>query len=417
MIIAACKKEKSLPPVIEIFEPNSGQQYTQGDTIFYKFSVSDDKAVTNVKALITNTANQAVLTHNFINAGKYKVYEGYFLTESFAVTGTTHQFVVSATDGENETKLGRQIIIYQSERKTIAIFAVTVSNTNSYDIIQIDTLYNIQPVMNSAGDFLKMHVSSKDQIVYSSGKFTGDLYAKGIFNSVLWSEPAISVSGNPAFHNIALYDDLIFVSYDNEIVKAYDKNKSIKFVADAGSGNYAINLIKKDNIILTEERSYPYIETILKSYYFASGAPVKTTSIRQVIVQRFYIKNDDEFVIIGNQNNQGKIFYYNYPANSIWQPYQIPVGDSIIASEFISVENSILIQMTSGLYKFNLSNNNLLPLLPGINYNVLKYDEVRNILITASNTAINFYSYPQLQLIQSMNMMSPVKDIDILYSR
>jgi hypothetical protein len=109
MVSQGCKKEKSLPPVIEIEKPFSGEQYTYGDTIFYNFNVSDDEAVTNVKVSISNSAYQAVISYNFINAGKYKEYSGIFLTEGIPITGSTYHFVVSATDGENETKAGRQL--------------------------------------------------------------------------------------------------------------------------------------------------------------------------------------------------------------------------------------------------------------------------------------------------------------------
>ncbi|MGI8892606.1 MAG: hypothetical protein ACR2GN_04015, partial [Bacteroidia bacterium] len=218
-------------------------------------------------------------------------------------------------------------------------------------------------------------------------------------------------------HNISLHDDVIFVSYDNELIKGFDNNKNIKFNANAGVSNYAVNVIKKHNIVLTEERSYPYIETKLTSYYFGSGAPIKSKGIGEIKVIKFFIKNDDQYVVIGNNNNQGKIFYYDFVINDLWQPYQIPAGDSIFTAEYILTDHSILIQMTSGLYKFNLANNNLVPIQPGANYDVLKFDDVKSQLITASGNTINYYSYPQLQLIYSLNTSAPVKALEILYNR
>lgn len=417
LIFYGCKKEENIPPVVEIFSPFSGQQYFQGDTIFYHFKVSDDEGVTNVKVAIANSSYQSITSRNYINAGKSKEYDGYFLTEGLATLGTTNHLIVTATDGNDETKAGREIIINQVPKITKGIYAITEAN-NLFDIYKIDTNYNQQHIISGSGDVLKMFISSKEQILYKSGKFTGDLTAYDLMaNTEKWYEDANSVGGNPAFHNISLNDDLIFVSYDNESIKAYDKNKSIKFSVTAGISNYAVNVIKNKTIILTEEHSYPYIETKLTSYYFATGAPVKSKGIGQLKVVDFFIKDDYNYVVMGNEANQGKILYYNFTVNSVSTAYQIPAGDTIVDAEFIASENAILVQLVSGLYKFNLSNNNFLPILSGTDFEILKFDDARSELVTASGMVINFYTYPQLQLIQTVAAPSTVKALDVLYNR
>ena len=416
-VLFGCKKETSSPPVVEITEPYSGQQFVQGDTIFYKFSVSDDEAVTNVKVSIYNHQNQIVLSHNYINAGIKKDYSGFFLTESFAILGTTHHFVVSATDGENETRSGKELIIFQSEVKTLAVLIVTADNLFNYEISSIDSVYNQQMLINTNGDFLDLEINSKDQIFYHSGKFVGDLYASNINGGVYWSEPANSVAGNPAFHEIHFQDGLLFVSYDNEIIKAYDKNKSVKFTANTGTSNYAKKIIKSEDIVLTEQYSYPYIETNLVSYYFGSGSSIKSKSIGQIKVNEIYKTGNDEFIILGNINGNGKILLYNFILNSISEPYQLASGDSIVTSVQLPSGNSLILQLVSGLYEYNYVNNSLLPLLPAVNFEILAHDNVNSLLITSNGNILNYYSYPQLQLINSITTSMAVKDIEILYSR
>ena len=418
LTIAGCKEKENIPPVVEIFEPYSGQFYAQGDTLFYHFKVSDDESVTNVRVSISNSSSQTTFSRNYINAGPTKEYKDYILTEGLSITGSDFSFVVSATDGEDETRVGKAIFINQSPRIRKAIYAATEINSNSYEIIKIDSNYSMSNLLNHNGDFLNLEISSFDQILYTSGKYSGDLIAYDLQNNILkWTEPALSVGGNPAFHGINLYDNLVFVSYDDEKIKAFDKNKSIKFSTQTGVSEYAGKIFKKDNLVLTEEKSYPFTETRLTSYYFGTGSPYNNITIGLLDVLDIYHKADDVYVIFGNENNTGEIFYYYLNQNALWQPYQIPTGDTIRSTTYVEFQNAVLVQTNTGLYKFSFSNNSYLTLMGTANFDVIKYDDLNNQLIAASGTTINFYSYPQLQLIQSINASAPVKDLEILYSR
>ena len=126
-------------------------------------------------------------------------------------------------------------------------------------------------------------------------------------------------------------------------------------------------------------------------------------------------KNSSSVYLIGNLNGVGTIKLYSVSNNSTAN-----VNTSMLQA-FTSVKQLdsqyILISSNSNIYIFDMINEVLSPLFPGISATQIQVDDITNQIYLAHQNTIKIYSWPALSFQNEISFTDTVSSFHLLYNK
>ena len=415
LALFSCKKKDEISPYIQITSPNEYSNHNVLDTVAVVGTVSDNEHLEYIKISLLNENNITVasVVTLFPETNEYALNRE-FIIDNILLESGEYSLLVTASDGENETRRYIEITLNEAVRELTGILFAETPSANSVEIKKIKPDLSVQQVAFAAGDFSSAEASSKNQAFYMAGSETGSLRAFEMFNnSEQWSVQANPLSGAPYFSDVYEDDGTLYVSFFDGILKAFDKYGTVKQQIDI-SGYNCFKIYKLGNYIFSEQQQIGTSNRRLVLYDASSAEEVQSVQLDMEIVA-FCKRNDDNVFVFGNSGTQGYMKNYVISDNGFWEPHPMEPG-KVLSAERID-DNSFLIGQEGTVYKYTYNPNSLTEYLPAVNASFIKYEPLNNLVILSQTSSVKFYNYNNASLVNSVTASSEIKSLSLLYNK
>ena len=415
-----CKKDTDdTPPEVSITSPSFLSDYNALGMVLISGTATDEQALEYVELSIRDLDFRHVVPAVTLtpSSSEFTFSQGVSLDDIHLASGRYYA-VVTADDGENQTREFVEIEIFEVPQQTKAILSVTQSSGNVLDVHSIDandnsTLYYSFPNTNFGGSA----VNSYHQQFSVIGSGDGDLQTiETEYVTSAWSVPEGLSGSFPYFTEIDFdrEDRLTYVSISNgNEVRGYDKNGSMDVQAFSVTGYMPETVIGHEEYLLIEENEVGGNTWQLTTRFRSSGAFHQSTFLPVDAIGMFS-REENEVLIFGNASGQAEMHLYYVSGSSFWNVHGLPTG---VLNDVTAIDqNTYLLAHQTGLYVYTYNNNSLVPLATGFNANHVAWDEVNNRIWVASGSTL--YKYDSAGNQQgTVSQNSTVLDLHVLYNK
>ena len=414
-VLFSCKKDKSQEPVIVITSPNSGQSFIPGDTIHVEADISDDGDLPSVTLKLLNAAYTSVdHPESFaINSSSYHLSFDYVIENIYLQTGN-YFITVTTSDGDHDRNEYRAIVINELPRTRKAVYVLTSPNSSTVAVSLLDSLSQLSFRFNVQGDYAGSVINSRYSRLNIAGITTGDYNQFDLTNnSNIFSFPVYN-NGLPSFQDLFPAHDLTFVTFYDGRILAFDKDGNIQFNAAQPINFQPGTLCVNDIYVFTEAYYQIPGETRLVVLFYPSGSIRQEFDLEMDIVSMASLDNNS-VMVFANNNTDGKILLYNVISNGVNDFHTIfnkTINDAIPVHD-----GSYAIATSGGLYNYEESSNNLVPVDMSEPVYSLEYDDVNGILFANTGRKIKEYAFPQPGVINLTHSADSVLEVRVLYNR
>lgn len=415
LLFNTCRKKENAEPQITITSPASGKIFIPGDTIKVEADISDDGILASVTLKLLNAAYTPVdHQESFsINSSSYHLSYEYVIENIYLETGN-YFITLSTTDGDNNINEFRSITIQGIPKTRKAVYALTQSNTSNIKVSKLDSANQLVHQFDVLGDYSGSAISSMFKELNVAGKITGAINQFDLVsNSLLFSEPAYNAM-LPSFQNLFFSNELTFVSYYDGRIKAFDKNGHVQFNSAQPVYYRPGALCVNDKYVFAEAYYAGPGENRLVVINYPSGV-VKQENNAGLDIASMISKEDNELIIFGNKNGDGKIYQYHVLSNGI-NDFHTLFSNTVYSA--VAIDNDrYAIATANGLYSYQESNNNLIPVDLSEPVYSLEYDEVNGILFVNAGRKIKEYAFPDAAVLNTVICGDSLLDIRIQYNK
>jgi len=415
VLSVSCRKFDNDPAEITIISPLPGTVFMPGDTIQVEANLSDDDDLGTLTIKLLNqsytpVSHQDYYALNYMDT--YHLSQPYVIDDLFLESGT-YFITVSVSDGSEDANEYRVIEIHELPKTREAVYFLTRPDTMNLNLVELDSLGQLVNRLTIPGDYAESAINSRYHELIVSGQY-------GYYNhydlhtySNIFSEPPYNGSG-PSFLNLFFYNNLTYVSYYDGRIRAFDMNGSVKFNSAQPVYYQPGALCANSKYVFAEAFYTGQSERRLVVINNPSGVARQEYNLDAEIAT-ILSTGENEVMIFGNKNGDGKIFSYHVVNNDADDLHTMP-GITIYGALMIDADNYALATQ-NGLYSFQVSNNNLIPVDVNRPSYGIEYDEVNGILFSASGKEVRQYAFPSPQVMNTSMASDSVMDIRILYNK
>ncbi|MCX6275304.1 MAG: Ig-like domain-containing protein [Bacteroidetes bacterium] len=415
MLFISCKKKENAEPKITITSPESGKVYIPGDTIRVEADISDDGVLESVTLKLLNAAYTPVdHQESFsINSSSYHLSYEYVIENIYLETGN-YFITLSTSDADNDENEFRSIFIQGIPKTRKAIYVLTQTDTSHIEVNKLDSANQLVLQFDVSGDYSGSAISSRFKELNVAGKITGAINKFDLIsNSLLFYEPAYNAM-IPSFQNLFFTNELTFVSYYDGRIKAFDKNGQVQFNSAQPVYYRPGALCVNDKYVFAEAYYAGPGENRLVVLNYPSGI-VKQEYNAGLDIASMISKEDNELIIFGNKNGDGKIYQYHVLSNGT-NDFHTLFSNTIYS--VVAIDNDrYAIATANGLYSYQESSNNLIPVDLSEPAYSLEYDEVNGILFVNAGRKIKEYAFPDAVVLNTVISGDSLLDIRIQYNK
>ncbi len=415
LVIFSCNKKDEISPYIQITAPNEYSNHNVLDTLSVIGTISDNEQLEYIKLSLLNEYNIIVtsVVTLYPETNEYSLNRE-FIVDNILLESGEYNLLVTASDGENETRKYIAITLNEAETELIGILFVETPTFNTVEVKKIKPDLSVQQVAFAAGDFLAAVSSTRNQAFYMAGSETGSLRSFSMLtNSEMWSVQANPLSGAPYFSDVYEDDGTLYVSFFDGEIKAFDKNGTVKLDILA-SGYNCYKVWKIDNYIFSEQQLIGTSDRRLFVYNASSGVEIQQTPL-DVEVVKFFKRNDDNIFVFGNTGTQGYMKNYVISDNGFWEPHSLQNG-KVFSAERID-DNTFLISQQNGVSKYTYNPNSLTDYLPSVIATSINYEPVNNLVFLSEANNVKLYNYSNAALLNSVTASTEIKSLSLLYNK
>ena len=414
-VFAACKKSNNDPAVVTIVKPLSGTVFMPGDTIQVEADMTDDDKLGGVTIKLLNSSYSPVSHQEQFPLNEltsYHLNQSYVIDNLYLESGT-YFITVSVSDGNEDANEYRAIVIHELPKTRKAVYVLTRPDSMNVNFVELDSGGQLQNRLAVQGDYAESAVNSRYQQLIISGQYGYyNQYDLETFANV-FSEPPYNGAG-PSYLDLFFYDNLSYVSYYDGRIQAFDRFGAVKFTSEQP--------VYYQPGALCVNSKYVFAE----AYYSVQGArkfevinnPSGVTRQEYNLgadIAAILSTGDNEVTIFGNKNGDGKIYAYHVLNNYADDLHTLP-GITVYSAVAIDADNYALATQ-NGLYSYQQSINNLIPMDVSEPVYSLEYDQVNGILFVNAGKKIKEYIFPNAPVIATVMSADSVLDIRVLYNK
>jgi hypothetical protein len=417
LFLVSCQKEgDALIPVISVQSPSEWSVFAVGDTIPLQASISDNKQLISVRITLIDSEKRPVLPSIDIasTTNPYSLNTGYPISDSLIESGI-YEIQFQASDGLNISNSFVKVQVNALPRKFLYPVLITRPSSNQVLVSSLDTAGNLEEIYSRQGDYIGSAANSRNGLLYISGASKSALTAYNLREKKIeWSIPGHQIPEQHWFEGIVYQAPLLYVSYYEGYIKAFDKDGVTSFTSEKTGLYHPIVTCSFGEWIAASLREKETDRNALAIYYAPGGTLRQLFSPTPAIVALF--KADNQHLLsFGNSDGNSYIHVFDKLNSTFTQLKQNP-GDSIFCVSAMDA-NNYLLSGKDKVYWYSYNQNSLVVFASGLTRSRIACESTGMQVYAASDKFISIYSYPEGILLRKIPSYYPIADIQLLYNK
>lgn len=412
LLLISCAKEiDNNAPSISIVSPPAHSQYSAGDTIHLSAQFSDDKKITRIEVKLMNNDKVAVTNQSVIvGAANYVMEFDVYLKKE--LTEGIYYLDIRAFDEYDYSAVYHYVNISGGQKSLKKIVVFTEGNNSV--LLNSVTDSSLTKLSEFKGDILESAATPAGKILFA-GKYSPHVYSLDSSGQENWKYLSQSLPGIQYFNDLQYSENLLLTSTLDGRILGFDANGN-KVVEIVGELEYEIGKIHQhESSVIYEKVRKSSGQLYIRNDYFPSGLLKnevvfnhgKVKDIESIALNKLLIfsdKNDEHFVFECNTDNMFmSLVYSETSAGDFSDGLKLPNGE-------------VLILKAGDLMKFNIENRDLSVFISGHEAELVRYDEVMNLIWLSSGTDLIAFDIDNQSEVFRYNVGSQILSFEILYS-
>lgn len=415
-MLLSCRKDMGEPPVLQVLSPSDYSNSCVADTIIVSGNVQSQSAISYIKIVLINStfSQMCPAVTIYPQTENYNFSSEYIFSNQNLESGNYFLLVEAVNEyGSSKTYLHISIFGIPKESRSLMAFCFEKSNGHT-NIYKVDSLLQYAPFKQIPGDFAEGTVSSADQLVFSMGRYSGNLYFIDASDATIVLQiNAIENPPFPYFESITYSNGRLVVAYYDGRIDGYSGNGSFKY--SYSIDNFKAKRVRFDGTYLMAVLEYYVGGDMSVGVLWDMSGYVKEIIFTEYTVLDLYRISGNDVVLFSNLNNQPTAKTLDTYYMTITQRKNFPSG-SILGVAQVN-NDRYLISHSEGILVYDYDSNTSGEIGNAAFAGKIVYDETDDIIYLASGRNINAYSYPAGAWLGTLALPDSVCDIQILYNR
>ncbi|NLL28687.1 MAG: hypothetical protein GX259_07810 [Bacteroidales bacterium] len=416
VFFVACKEELAPPPAISVISPAKNTSANVGDTLKLRVLATSEIKIKYVKIVLLNKnyMQECPVQMYYPESTKFDLSGEYVISNEYLETGSYFLYFEVAND-DAVSKAYVPLNLTETNKTTKVVFVFCNNkNANYVNIYKIDSSFSVNLFRNLAGDFSNGAVNSRNKIVYSAGRFKGNLFFLDAEHNEILKQ--INVPTNlpfPYFEIIYFNNKRFIVGYSDSRIEGYFGDGTLKF--SYLFKDYRLYKVCYDGVYLTcVMKHFTGQSTFIYVVYEDFGTVKGNFFINYDVVNLFSIE-ENKNILFCNNGNQPEIRVLDIYNMIITKIKDLPLG-KIFCVEQIS-SSSFVFSHSDGIFLYNFENNSVAELIAADTASHIAFDNVNKFLFLSNAKTLKVVSFPALGIVNTFEMPDTIKDIKILYNK
>ena len=415
VLVLSCKKKANNEATITFLHPSSGDIFMPGDTIHMEVIVKDDNKLASLTIKLLNAAYTPVDHQESIpmNATTYQFTFAYVIENNYLESGN-YFLTISTTDGDNDINEYLPIVINGIPKTVKAVYALTQQDSANVNLNQIDSTGQLLFQFSIQGDYSGSVINSRYNQLNIAGNYSGAYNQFDLPSySNVFSEPAYNGT-SPSFQGLTFAHALTFLSYYDGRIKAFDQEGHTQFNAAQPVYYRPAALCVNDKYVFVE--AYypgPGVTRIVVLNYPSGTAKQEYTL--DIDIVSMLSRDDNDVIVFGNDGVDGKIYLYHVTSNNT-NDFHTLYSNTVYSAIAIDSDRYAL-ATSDGLYSYQVSSNNLVPVDAAVPVYSMEYNDVNGILYVNAGRKIKQYAFPDPAVLNVVTSADSILDLRVLYNK
>lgn len=421
ILLATCNKDDPVSlPEINILLPAANSSYNVYDTIEIKLVVESAQPEVSLKISLLDAHYSPASPVNPLVFPSFKTgieTTLYFLIDYEYLESGNYYLFFSAGDNSGGSGAYQSIYIEGIQRQFEGIFIISELSANQTGIEKLGTDLSGQGIKIQSGNYAGSAIDSRNRLVYTAGKNSGNLLALNTDSlTPVWQVPIIPNPVQPYFNFLDQIDGVLYAGFYNGEVNGYNPWGDLIFSTQVDGLTFPKHVCIAGSALVVSTTSRSNLsEHWLETYFKPSGAPNSKTNI---LMDPVHLKtlDSEKVLIFGNMGNSGVDTKIIDPETGLltdpYQPFPLP-AEFVKCATDINQSNTLL-SLESGIYIYDYQSSISL-VTSSISPQILKWEDISQTILavegdtffvlTANGEQIseNNYPYPILNLLLHYN--------------
>ncbi len=413
LIIFGCKKEKKNDaPILTVSLPQAEITLNAIDSVRVKTSITDDNGPLTISIYITDGQMQ-VLTPKLIkttNVNKINIDEFYFFNNKYLQSGI-YYLVVNANDGKNNVNNFIKININEIPKILKSIYVGVKFGTGTR-IYCSDSVMNFNQVGYISSNVINACVNSYSNQIYFLTE-NGNLLCYSLNNFQFdWQKSGLFLPNHIKKGEIKTFDFLTYATNGNGFIYGYDNMGAVKKLYAINNGApYNFNFI--DNYILTCVEDNGTNNKSIQAIFQNGGILTKYTT--NFLPQTILPYSSKTVLVFAQNQSNVELYTYNFEINYLHSFGNNKAG--IFHTAIETPDNKYLLSVGNEINVIeNIYGNSTIYAI-GKRADILKFEELSNLLYATDSNNITIYNYPTSSINFSYNFNDKILFIDYWYNK
>jgi len=415
-LISCQKTEKMIEADIELISPSENSIIYLPDTLQIKLRIEAAGDIESVKISIVNSNYISLFGTNTINsptAGKeIETTMLLRILQDYNDSPYKIRVKVKYPDNEQNTYFNIQLTNKPLAYKGFFLFSrpgIQLTNIVFYDQNLNDTAFTV-----SSGEYLDSDISSFYEKLFLLTDTPAKLKTFSIVDQLTEWE-AEPVFPNPEFTDIQINEDRIYAGMESGQVVGYSTlNGQQKLITEMLSDSFPEKIFILEEFIIGDFLSRMNGNRTLVTFYKETGAKKHRQPISFPVVSFANTVYPDKVLVIGNENQKGKISLYNVLNNYFENTHQIDTGEIIAVCEINEETILFSIGRSVYLYHYKQSYSNWLATFDDTPANIY-FEHISQQLIVQFEKRLSILKFPGMDEVTRLNFEKTLKGVQLYY--
>ncbi len=416
LFLLSCKREEGEPPVLQLYSPAGYSTYMTGDTIAVSGQASSMSQLTYIKIVL--------LSHSYVQVNppltlypqtdSYSFDVEYILSGQDIETGSYYLMVEAGNEyGADQVFVHVNVTGIPLESRALVVFCYEKAD-GQVGVYYADSLLQYSLLTQLGGDFCEGAVSSKDQMIYSMGQYTGHMYFLDASDGNVAKQ--IDVVQNPPFpyfESLTYSNGLLVIGYHDGRMEGYYGNGNYKF--SYVTENMRARRVRYDGTYLLCVLEYYLGGAINAGVMWEISGMIKDVLYTEYAIADLYRVEGNQVALFANLNNQPSVKFLDTYHMTITHMCDLPPGEVISVAD--AGDHRFILSHTTGLLLYDAQANQWSLIESTAFSGKLAFDQTDQMVYMSSGRDVYAFAWPDGTLLGSVQMPDSVRDIHMLYNR
>ncbi len=422
LILVGCPVEDEpvvipIGPDIEIVSPKNYTEFNSSDTIAVIMNIKSDYSKVDLTLRLWRNIHFIISDSHYSTVTPGDSIILYFPFESWFSFDELFTLTVTATAPDNgQTNESVQVYISGTPKELHSIWLISNLTSNTTSVKTLSPALELLHEFTFQGNYAGSDVQSARKKFVIAGSNFGDLtvYDADTY-APEWNVPIISNPVQPYFTDVKFYDDLLYVSYWDGLVKGYNRD-GIKSYQAEGLSNVVPQLMHLNSDKLYSpgfQRSNVsqnwWVTSNLKGGMILYSQPITFEPVG------FTNLSNSEILIFAN-NSDGKLDTKKFhgissPFSDPYEPFSLP-DEKLNYSCFVS-GSQVLLATENGIYHYKYEES-IYQVSDLPNVVALGYDDLNELIWAASGNTLYTMTFSG-EIVEEYAVENDILNFHLLY--